>query len=147
MKLMFEESYRTKGHIDMVFKRYDGRTKPHPNPARREYLRKKHASGENQEETSELNEPMEVVDPGVRKLLMRLTFKKKKISTVVEPEDAEKFREYYLKSLRSYMVDLKFPKKEEKEDKKTAKKKAKLTAKKTAKKMAKKVAKMKIESA
>ena len=39
---MFEQSRQKKGHIDMVFKRYDGRTKPRFDPvkdqARRDYL-------------------------------------------------------------------------------------------------------------
>ena len=41
MTLMFEDSRLKKGHIDMVFKRYDGRTKPVPCPENQEKLRSK----------------------------------------------------------------------------------------------------------
>jgi len=115
MTLMFEQSRQKKGHIDMVLKRYDGHTKHTPKPEnthKPEYLRK---MGKKKPKPSEQQlEPTEKVDPDVRKLLLRVTFKTEKISTVVEPEEVPKFSEAYLKLLRNNMNELKREKKKKK---------------------------------
>ena len=56
----------------------------------------------------------EVVDPDARKLLLRVTFKHEKISTVVEPDELPQFQEAYLKLLRNNMNELKREKKKKK---------------------------------
>jgi len=118
MTLMFEDSRLKKGHIDMVFKRYDGRTKPVPCPENQERIRSKGKySGAGKKKAKSKQEPVQAadpVDPDVRKLLVRVTFKGSKISTVVEPEAVAKFQEAYCKLLRNNMVGLKKEKKKKK---------------------------------
>ena len=116
MTLMFEDSRQKKGHIDMVFKRYDGRTKPIPCPENQEKRRAKgkYSSGKKKAKAA----PVPVADPtpddGVRKLLVRVTFKASKISTVVEPDAVPKFQEAYCKLVRNNMDGLKKEKKKKK---------------------------------
>lgn len=118
MTLMFEDSRQKKGHIDMVFKRYDGRTKPEPCPENQERLRakgkysgKKKAKAKQEVPQASSADP---VDPDVRKLLVRVAFKNSKISTVVEPEAVPKFQEAYCKLVRNNMSELKKEKKKKK---------------------------------
>jgi len=119
MTLMFEDSRQKKGHIGLVFKRYDGRTKPEPCPENQERLK---AKGKYSGAGKKKAKPKQVapaaaadpVDPDTRKLLVRVTFKNSKISTVVEPEAVPKFQEAYCKLLRNNMDGLKKEKKKKK---------------------------------
>jgi len=124
MTLMFEKSRQKKGHVDMVFKRYDGRTKPIPCPENHEKriaiakAKGKYSGGAGKKKTkpaasAAASDPLPL-DSDIRKLLCRVTMDNEKISTVVEPEAVSKFQEAYCKLLRNSMNELKREKKKKK---------------------------------
>jgi len=92
---MFDKA-RSKGHVQLTMKRYDGRNKPKPRKG-------------------------SVADPTEYKCLLRASLGNKKLSTVVNQKDVNKFHMAYTNLLKGYMDGLK------KKDKKTGKTKVKAT--------------------
>jgi len=105
LTLMFDKS-RTKGHVDLCMKRYDGRTKPTPKPrknvkqkGKKIYLSKLPPAAEPQPTPSDYM------------CLIRAVFGNEKISTVVPARDVNKFQVAYCNLIKSNMDGLKRQKK------------------------------------
>lgn len=94
---------RTSGSVNITMKRYHGQTKPKPKPRGTKKLQK--LTGVEQE--------------GESKCLFRATNGKKKLSTIVNAKDVNRFQLAYANVLKANMDNLK------KRDKRTEKSKAK----------------------
>jgi len=104
LTLMFDKS-RTKGHVSICMKRYDGRTKPIPKP--RPVKKKGKKMNPKIPPASEPHpEPSEYM------CLVRAVFKNEKISTVVHSKEVNKFQLAYCNLLKSNMDGLKRQKKQ-----------------------------------
>jgi len=106
LTLMFDKS-RGKGHVDLVMKRYDGRTKPVPKPRKntKQKGKKIHLA-----KLPPASEPQST--PSEYMCLIRAVFKNEKISTVVHAKDVNKFQVAYCNLLKSNMDGLKRMKKQ-----------------------------------
>nr|ACO15047.1 Signal recognition particle 14 kDa protein [Caligus clemensi] len=102
LTLMFDKS-RTKGHVDICMKRYDGRTKPNPRPVVVSKRSKKNAVKK--------PVPEGPVQPDEYMCLIRATCKHEKISSVIHSKDINKFQTAYCSLLKSHMDGLKRQKK------------------------------------
>jgi len=105
LTLMFDKS-RSKGHVDLNMKRYDGRTKPTPKPRKnvKQKGKKNHLS-----KLPPAAEPHP--QPSEYMCLVRAVFGKEKISTVIHARDVNKFQVAYCNLLKSNMDGLKRQKK------------------------------------
>ncbi|XP_014790463.1 signal recognition particle 14 kDa protein [Octopus bimaculoides] len=97
----FFQRSKTSGSLNITMKRYDGRTKPKPKS--------------NRSEQSISHETVEY------KCILRASLGNKKISTIVNQKDVNKFQMAYINVLKGNMDGLK------KRDKKSAKGKSKAT--------------------
>nr|ADD38906.1 Signal recognition particle 14 kDa protein [Lepeophtheirus salmonis] len=104
LTLMFDKS-RTKGHVALCMKRYDGRTKPHP----RLVVAPKAASKKKSKKP--VVELPVVTNPDEYMCLIRATCKNEKISSIVHSKDINKFQTAYCSLLKSHMDGLKRRKK------------------------------------
>lgn len=100
---MFDKA-RTKGHVQLTMKKYDGKTKPTPKPDERKTKNKKGKV------TKPSSEPTPIVDPDFM-CLIRANYRAEKISTVVHQRDVNKFQLAYCNLLKSNMDGLKRQKK------------------------------------
>jgi len=103
LTLMFDKA-RTKGHVQLTMKKYDGKTKPTPKPDERKTKNKKGKV------TKPSSEPTPIVDPDFM-CLIRANYRAEKISTVVHQRDVNKFQLAYCNLLKSNMDGLKRQKK------------------------------------
>ena len=117
LTLMFDKS-RTKGHVQLTMKRYDGRTKPVPRPERiaASGKAKGPVSGKKQnpshEHKSRSDSSSNNDHTGEYMCLVRAVSKDKKISCVVHARDLNKFQLAYSNLLKSNMDGLKRQKKQ-----------------------------------
>ena len=115
LTLMFDKS-RTKGHVQLTMKRYDGRTKPVPRPERIAASGKaKGPSGKKQNPSQEHKSRSDSSSndhTGEYMCLVRAVSKDKKISCVVHARDLNKFQLAYSNLLKSNMDGLKRQKKQ-----------------------------------
>jgi signal recognition particle subunit SRP14 len=103
LTLMFDKA-RTKGHVQLTMKKYDGKTKPTPKPDESKTKNKKGKV------TKPSSEPTPIVDPDFM-CLIRANYRAEKISTVVHQRDVNKFQLAYCNLLKSNMDGLKRQKK------------------------------------
>jgi len=109
LTLMFDKA-RTKGHVQLLMKRHDGKTKPDQKPEVVKLNKKTHASkvvankSRSESTSSHHGEPEYMC-------LIRATFRNEKISTVVHQRDVNKFQQAYCNLLKSNMDGLKRQKK------------------------------------
>jgi len=108
LTLMFDKS-RTKGHVSICMKRYDGRTKPIPKN-RPVPVKKKGQSSKLNPKIPPASAPHP--DPSEYMCLVRAVFKNEKISTVVHSKEVNKFQLAYCNLLKSNMDGLKRQKKQ-----------------------------------
>jgi signal recognition particle subunit SRP14 len=106
LTLMFDKS-RSKGHVDLCMKRYDGRTKPIPKP-RKNVKQKGKKILLNKLPPASAPQPT----PEEYMCLIRAAFGKEKISTVCNSKDVNKFQIAYCNLLKSNMDGLKRQKKQ-----------------------------------
>ncbi|XP_023324668.1 signal recognition particle 14 kDa protein-like [Eurytemora carolleeae] len=86
LTLMFDKS-RSKGHVDLCMKRYDGRTKPIPKPRKNVKQKGKKLFLSKLPPAAEPHpEPAEYM------CLIRAVLGKEKISTVINAKDVNKFQ-------------------------------------------------------
>jgi len=102
LTLMFDKA-RTKGHVQLTMKKYDGKTKPTPKPDKRKTTKKGKV-------TKPSSEPTPTVDPDFM-CLIRANYRAEKISTVVHQRDVNKFQLVYCNLLKSNIDGLKRQKK------------------------------------
>jgi len=102
LTLMFDKA-RTKGHVQLTMKKYDGKTKPTHKPDERKTKKKGKVSKPS-------SEPTPIVDPDFM-CLIRANYRAEKISTVVHQRDVNKFQLCYCNLLKSNMDGLKRQKK------------------------------------
>ena len=117
LTLMFDKS-RTKGHVQITMKRYDGRTKPIPKTASRNIASKgksAQAKGikakQNAHELKNRSEPTSQ-DTGEYMCLIRAVCKNEKISCIVHARDVNRYQMAYCNLLKSNMDGLKRQKKQ-----------------------------------
>jgi len=105
LTLMFDKS-RSKGHVSICMKRYDGRTKPIPKtrPAKKKGV--KQLNPKIPPASAPHPEPSEYM------CLVRAVFKNEKISTVIHSKEVNKFQLAYCNLLKSNMDGLKRQKKQ-----------------------------------
>eukprot|EP00096_Caligus_rogercresseyi_P010042 TRINITY_DN3538_c0_g1_i1.p1 TRINITY_DN3538_c0_g1~~TRINITY_DN3538_c0_g1_i1.p1 ORF type:complete len:127 (+),score=25.89 TRINITY_DN3538_c0_g1_i1:102-482(+) len=103
LTLMFDKS-RTKGHVSLCMKRYDGRTKPSPRPV---VVSKKNAK----KNAKKVEAPPAPIQPDEYMCLIRANCKHEKISSIVHSKDINKFQTAYCSLLKSHMDGLKRQKK------------------------------------
>ena len=115
LTLMFDQS-RTKGHVQLTMKRYDGRTKPTPRPERLNIPEKgKNQKGKKnvaQEHKNSRSDSSSQDHTGEYMCLIRAVYRNKKIACVVHPKDLNKFQLAYSNLLKSNMDGLKRQKKQ-----------------------------------
>lgn len=106
MTLMFDKS-RSKGHVSICMKRYDGRTKPIPKQ------RPTTGKGKKAKKLNPKIPPASAPHPAPAEYmcLMRAVYKNEKISTIVNAKDVNKFQLAYCNLLKSNMDGLKRQKK------------------------------------
>lgn len=116
LTLMFDQS-RTKGHVQLTMKRYDGRTKPTPRAepvavagkGKNQSKGKKNIAPEHKNSRSDSSSQEH---SGEYMCLIRAVCRDKKISCVVHPKDLNKFQLAYSNLLKSNMDGLKRQKKQ-----------------------------------
>jgi len=115
LTLMFDQS-RTKGHVQLTMKRYDGKSKPTPRPERivvPEKGKKKNTKAAQQEhKNSRSDSSSQDHNPGEYMCLIRAKCRDKKIACIVHPKDLNKFQLAYSNLLKSNMDGLKRQKKQ-----------------------------------
>ncbi|TRY72612.1 hypothetical protein TCAL_11187 [Tigriopus californicus] len=105
LTLMFDKA-RTKGHVAVTMKRYDGRTQPPP----RTNPRPKPKKGQAPPKKKEAVRP-ELPPQGEYLCLLRAKLHHEKISSVIPSRDINKFQMAYCNLLRSNIDGLKRQKK------------------------------------
>ena len=120
LTLMFDKS-RTKGHVQITMKRYDGKTKPIPRPDLATNAGKgKNAPGKGQKNYKHGHAPDQKnrldstthENAGEYMCLIRAVLKNEKISCIVHARDINKFQLAYCSLLKSNMDGLKRQKKQ-----------------------------------
>lgn len=107
LTLMFDKSRTGGGHVQIVMKRYDGRTKPDPRPENKSKKGKK-----GNKKNMAAAEPRPILPPdGEYMSLLRANYKNQKISSIVKASDLNKFQSAYCNLLKSNMDGLKRQKK------------------------------------
>eukprot|EP00093_Oithona_nana_P013972 13972.XXX_589016_589472_1 [CDS] Oithona nana genome sequencing. len=101
---MFDKA-RSKGHVQLTMKRYDGKTKPAPRPENQKNAKQSAKTKPRSESTSSHNSDPEFM------CLIRATYRSEKISTVVHQKDVNRFQLAYCNLLKSNMDGLKRQKK------------------------------------
>merc|ERR1712029_54406 len=104
LTLMFDKA-RSKGHVQLTMKRYDGKTKPTPRPENQKNVKQSAKTKPRSESTSSHNSDPEFM------CLIRANYRSEKISTVVHQKDVNKFQLAYCNLLKSNMDGLKRQKK------------------------------------
>merc|ERR1712156_1361652 len=104
LTLMFDKA-RSKGHVQLTMKRYDGKTKPTPRPDEKKTSQKSKQSKPRSESTSSHHGDPEFM------CLIRAVYRSEKITTVVHQRDINKFQLAYCNLLKSHMDGLKRQKK------------------------------------
>jgi len=106
LTLMFDKS-RSKGHVDLSMKRYDGRTKPIPKPRKnvKQKGKKLHLA-----KLPPAAPPHP--QPSEYMCLIRAVYRNEKISTVIHAKEVNKFQVAYCNLLKSHMDGLKRQKKQ-----------------------------------
>ena len=109
LTLMFDKS-RSKGHVQLTMKRYDGKSKPVPKPDDKKMskkgkeIKKPEAKPRSESTSSHHGDPDFMC-------LIRANYRAEKISTVVHQRDVNKFQLAYCNLLKSNMDGLKKQKK------------------------------------
>ena len=113
LTLMFHNS-RTKGHVQLTMKRYDGRTKPTPRAATTKVsVKGKNLKGKKQttqvqpEQKNRQDSSSNDHSSGEYMCLVRAVSKEKKISCVVHARDVNKFQLAYCNLLKNNIDGLK----------------------------------------
>lgn len=116
LTLMFDQS-RTKGHVQLTMKRYDGRTKPTPRaePVTTKQKGKGQTKGKKTiapEHKNSRSDSSSQEHSGEYMCLIRAVCRDKKISCVVHPKDLNKFQLAYSNLLKNNIDGLKRQKKQ-----------------------------------
>lgn len=115
LTLMFDKS-RTKGHVQLTMKRYDGKTKPTPRPERMTLPEKGKGQVKGKKNVSQeqkgRSDSSSLEHTGEYMCLIRAVCKDKKISCVVHARDLNKFQLAYSNLLKRNMDGLKKQKKQ-----------------------------------
>jgi len=112
LTLMFDKA-RSKGHVDLCMKRYDGRTKPTPRQEEAASTSKaKQASTSSKKSRSSSSTSSAHGLAEEYSCLLRARYRTEKISTVVHARDLNRFQLAYCNLLKSHMDGLKRQKKQ-----------------------------------
>ena len=111
LTLMFDKS-RTKGHVQITMKRYDGRSKPIPKTTSNKKGKGITGKGGKASNDPKTRSESTSYESGEYMCLIRAVCKNEKISCVVHARDVNRFQITYCNLLKSNMDGLKRQKKQ-----------------------------------